>query len=199
MAERKRREARKHDILEAVWSLIETGGIEAVTVRAIAQESGWSTGSLAHYFVDKEDILTSALRLSHEEIRRRRDTSTAELPPAKALREFVLDNLPLDERRRRETILEISYWGRAVSDEHTQQIQRQESSVLKSHLMEIIHAGVDAGELEIRAEEQDDAAERILALIDGLSLHMVLYPHRFSAEQAQRIAERELASLMVQG
>lgn len=198
MIKGERREARKHDILEAVWHLIETGGIEAVTVRAIAQESGWSTGSLAHYFVDKEDILTSALKLSHEEIRARRSASVKGLTPSEALHEFMLDNLPLDERRRRETILEISYWGRAVSDEHTRKIQRQESAILKSHLMEILSSGIKSGEFTIPAEQADDAAERLLAVIDGLSLHMVLYQDRVGAEQAKRIADWAIASLMAQ-
>ena len=59
---------RREALLAAVWRVIARDGLERATVRTIAEETGWSTGVLAHYFADKEDILTSALQLSHERI-----------------------------------------------------------------------------------------------------------------------------------
>ena len=67
------RSERREALLAAVWRVIARGGLERATIRTIAEETGWSTGVLAHYFADKEDILASALQLSHERITARWD------------------------------------------------------------------------------------------------------------------------------
>ena len=54
-------ESRRQELVEAAWRVINRVGIDATTVREIAAESGYSTGSLAHYFATKDDILRSAL------------------------------------------------------------------------------------------------------------------------------------------
>ena len=56
---------RREELLEAVWRVIARDGMEGTTIRAIAKETGWSTGVLAHYFGDKDDIISSALRLAY--------------------------------------------------------------------------------------------------------------------------------------
>ena len=80
--------------------MIARDGLERATIRTIAEETGWSTGVLAHYFTDKEDILASALQLSHERIAARWDEKLEGLQGLAALRELVLDNLPARRRAR---------------------------------------------------------------------------------------------------
>lgn len=195
MAKIVRHDERRHELLEAVWRLIERNGITGVTVRSIAAESGWSTGSLAHYFADKEDILTSALRLSHEEIDKRWAESADGLGPSDALWVFVTDNLPLDDRRRRETLLEMAYWASAVPDEAIRSIQTEEADGLKQRLTGILEAGIADGSFAVEPGTVDFVAERLLALIDGLSLHLVLYPGRLSGETAVEIVADDVERL----
>ena len=61
-------ELRRQELLAATWRVIARTGIVGVTTREIAREAGFSTGVLAHYFADKEDILAAALRLSHQQV-----------------------------------------------------------------------------------------------------------------------------------
>ena len=61
-------EARREELVEATWRVIARAGMVGATMREIAREAGVSTGILAHYFTDKEDLLGFALRLSHRRI-----------------------------------------------------------------------------------------------------------------------------------
>ena len=51
-------------------------------IRDIALESGYSSGVLAHYFKNKDDLLAHALRLSHTRFRKRDDVEVEETPSA---------------------------------------------------------------------------------------------------------------------
>ena len=62
---------RRREVLTAARRVIVRDGIDAATTRAIAKEAGYSNGVLAHYFADKDEILLSALRQSHQRIRER--------------------------------------------------------------------------------------------------------------------------------
>src|SRR5690606_40338123 len=75
--------------------------------------------------LDKGDILSSLLRHSHERVRRRRRERTAGVRGLAALRELLLDSLPLDAERTRETRLEIDFWSRGLTAEHLADVQRQ--------------------------------------------------------------------------
>ncbi len=53
---------RRLALADAVLALIAREGISAVTTRAVAEESGWSTGVLNHYFGSRHELLLAALR-----------------------------------------------------------------------------------------------------------------------------------------
>ena len=105
---------RREELLEAVWRVVARDGIERATIRVIAKETAWSSGVLAHYFADKDDIIESALRLMYERIAARWDEKLAGLSGLRALHELVLDNLPLDDERELETKFLMNYWSREI-------------------------------------------------------------------------------------
>src|SRR5690606_30022455 len=117
---------RRLEVLAAARRVIVRDGIEAATTRAIAREAGYSSGVLSHYFDDKDDILSSLLRHSHERVRQRRVRRTAGVSGLAALRELLLDSLPLDAERARDARLEIDFWSRGLSADHLAEVQRRE-------------------------------------------------------------------------
>ena len=62
-------------------------------------------------------------------------------------------------------------------------------------LAALVAEGQEAG--EVVAGEPADLAERLLALIDGLSLHALLDPQRVTRERQVALAEQELDRLTV--
>lgn len=177
---------RRHDVLDAASRVIVRDGIDAATSRAIAREAGLSNGVLSHYFADKDTILLDALRHSHRGIRERLLAKVTGLTGLAALREILLDNLPLDDERHRETRLEVSFWSRSLASATLAEIQREETAELRAAVRELLGQARAAG--EIRAEtDPDDAAGLLLALMDGLSLHLLLYPGQMSRADLERL------------
>lgn len=185
---------RRRDVVTAATRVILRDGIDAATSRAIAREAGLSNGVLSHYFTDKDTILLSALRQSHARIRDRILSKVAGLEGLAALREVLLDNLPLDAERDGETRLEVSFWSRSLASPDLAAVQRAEADDLRSAVRALLARAADAGEIRADAD-LDDTTEHLLALVDGLSLHLLLYPSRLAAGDARRLMLAALEKL----
>ncbi|MFB4267380.1 TetR/AcrR family transcriptional regulator [Nonomuraea sp. GTA35] len=185
---------RRREVLSAASRVIVRDGIDAATTRAIAKEAGYSNGVLAHYFADKDEILLSALRQSHRRIRGRITGKVAGMTGLAALREVLLDNLPLDDERAEETRLEVSFWSRSLAAERLAEVQRAEAGELRAAVRELLEQAREAGELTAD-DDLDDVAERLLALVDGLSLHLLLYPGRLRGQDVERLMLQTLERL----
>jgi AcrR family transcriptional regulator len=53
---------RRSELAQAALRVIARDGLESATTRAVAEESGWSTGVLKHYFDNKDQLLHEARR-----------------------------------------------------------------------------------------------------------------------------------------
>jgi AcrR family transcriptional regulator len=188
------RDERREELLEAVWRVIARDGIERTTIRSIAKETGWSSGVLAHYFADKDDILISALRLVHERIAARWEEKLEGLHGLAALRELVLDNLPLDDERERETRLLINYWSRRLVTDGQPPEQWRRGPLLVDRLADLVEEARERGELGDDAPAHD-VAERLLAFIDGVSLHAVLPNSQVTRERQVAFVDQEFEAL----
>ena len=187
-------EARREELVLAAWRVIAARGIDEVTIREIARESGYSSGVLAHYFENKDDLLAHALRLSHTRIRKRYDAEVETPVAADALKAILLDNLPLDEQRDLETRIEMSFWARALRNESLHEIQQEESEGLRALLRELVENAQKDG--AVAAEhDRELVLELVGALIDGISLHALLYPDRLSPQQQAAVMEFALRLL----
>ncbi|WP_067185832.1 TetR/AcrR family transcriptional regulator [Microtetraspora niveoalba] len=189
---------RRDEVMAAARRVILRDGVEGATTRAIAKEAGYSNGVLTHYFADKDDILLSALRDSHRRIANRLKDKLAGLTGLAALREVLLDNLPLDEERAAETGLEVGFWGRGLSSPALLALQREDAAELRYLVRSLLVSAAEAGEIPAAddlGEDLDDVTERLLALVDGLSAHRLLYPDRMPAERLERLILRELDRL----
>jgi AcrR family transcriptional regulator len=187
-------DARREELVLAAWRVIAARGIDEVTIREIARESGYSSGVLAHYFENKDDLLAHALRLSHTRIRKRYDAEVAAPVAADALKGILLDNLPLDEQRDLETRIEMSFWARALRNEALHEIQQQESETLRVLLRELVEKAKEEGTIAAD-HDMEDVIELLGAVIDGVSLHALLYPDRLPAEKQARVMEFALQLL----
>ncbi|QYC44396.1 HTH-type transcriptional regulator BetI [Nonomuraea coxensis DSM 45129] len=188
---------RRREVLSAARRVIVRDGIDAATTRAIAKEAGYSNGVLAHYFADKDEILLSALRQSHQRIRERLTGKVEGASGLAALRELLLDNLPLDAERTQESRLEVSFWSRSLASERLAGVQRAEAGELRAAVRELLGQARAAGELRGDHPDDglDDLAEHLLALVDGLSLHLLLYPDRLTRVDVERLMLRALDRL----
>jgi len=187
-------EARREELVRAAWRVIADRGIDEVTIREIARESGYSSGVLAHYFENKDDLLAHALRLSHQQIFKRYEAELEAPSSADALRAVLFDNLPLEGQRDLETRIEMSFWARSLRNEALKQIQHDESEEQRALLGGLIEDAQEEG--AISADHDRELVLDLLgALIDGISLHALLYPDRLPPVRQQRVMEFALEML----
>lgn len=105
-AERRRARMRRemHDqILAGARRLLDARGIDALTMRAVADEIGYSTGAIYEYFRSKDDLCAALFFQGSEGLAGRMDRAIADLPldasvseriaaSGMAYRQFALDN-----------------------------------------------------------------------------------------------------------
>src|SRR5438067_5665059 len=108
---------RRAELVDAAWRVIAGEGLEAATMRRIAEAAGCTTGRVTHYFDAKDDVLVAALREVHRRAAERMRRHIREADAATALLEVVLEALPMDEDRQLEWKVWLAFWGRAVADE----------------------------------------------------------------------------------
>ena len=174
--------------------MIADRGIDEVTVREIAREAGYSSGVLAHYFESKDDLLVHALRLSHEQIYRRYEEEVDTPREHEALRNVLMDNLPLDEQRDLETRIELSFWARSLRNASLSEIQHEESDFPRGLIRRLAEGSQEEGALATE-HPTEDVVDLLAALIDGISLHGLLYPDRMTPERMEAMMDLALRLL----
>jgi AcrR family transcriptional regulator len=187
-------QARREELLEATWRVISRTGIVGVTIREIAREAGVSTGILAHYFESKEDLLASALRLSHRRVYDRIEERTRGSAGLDALRTIMLEALPLDEERLLEAQIEMNFLSLALGNEMLRELQHKEFD----RFWDVLHARVVEAQArdEISARvDADWVTHQLIILVEGLSLEAALYPARVRPERQREILESFFAQL----
>jgi AcrR family transcriptional regulator len=188
-------QVRRDEILNATWRVIARDGLSNTTVRAIAKEADCSQGILSHYFDDKQDILASALVLSHRRVRERTELKVGATKGLAALRIAMLEALPLDEERALEASIEVSFWGRMLSDHDLGALGHDEVDQLWNRLSGHLKEARELGELRDDLD-LDLATHELLVLIDGLSVEHVHSPSRVPAKRQLQMLDHVLKSFV---
>ena len=164
---------RRRELAGAVWRVIARDGVADVSIRAVAAESGWSSGALRHYFATRAELLAFAC----EQVTARVTERIERLNPSGTAREQVgavlAEVMPLDAERRTEASISFSFLALGLGDPLLARVQRQQYAALYELCRHL------AGHLPAGGER---AARRLHALVDGLSVQ-VLAGH-LSPEQA---------------
>lgn len=189
---------RREEIAEAAWRVIARHGLHAATVREIASEARSSTGVLAHYFRDKDELLLYALRLATERTARRMAHRIRGASEPEALRAVLLEALPLDDERQVEWRIWLSFWGYAVSDTLLTREQKKRYAQWRGLVRNLILACQRQGAIRhgIAAEEEADS---IVALIDGIGIQATFEPDRVRPEHQTALVDRYLSRLAKAG
>ena len=170
-------ELRRQELLAATWRVIARTGIVRVTTREIAREAGVSTGVLAHYFADKEELLAAALRLSHQRVYTRIRERTQGLLGLDAIRALMLEALPLDDERLLEAQIEINFLSLALGNSGLRDLQHAEFERFWDTLHYRVCEAQKIGHIPAGADPSDITHELVI-LVEGLSQEAVLYPSR---------------------
>lgn len=191
-------EQRRQELLAAAWRVIARTGVTGLTTREIAREAGVSTGVLAHYFADKEELLAAALRLSHQQVYARIRERTQGLLGLDAIRVVMLEALPLDEQRLLEAQIEIGFLSLAVGNSGLRDLHVEEFERFWDMLHYRVSEAQKLGQVDPAADPEDITHE-LIVLVEGLSQEAVLYPSRATPQRQCQTLSAILGRLAAPG
>ena len=188
-------EERRQELIEAAWRVIARDGLDGATVRAIAVESGYSTGTLAHYFTDKDDILRVALERADDNIRLRLEAMPADLDPVVTLTGVLSEALPLDADRRFELTLDVNFWARALNRPSLRSLQHDDHDTWRERVLRCVEA-IQERDGPDQSIDAGDAADVLIAFVDGLGLHGLIYPEHMTADRIGALLGVQIGALL---
>lgn len=112
--------ARREDIAQALWRVVEVHGSAKATMREVAREAGVSLGQLQHYFSTRAQMLSFAMEYAAEQTARRveQGLQTLDRPPhpRDVLRIAVTELLPLEPGTHTTSRMSAAYVLEAMHD-----------------------------------------------------------------------------------
>lgn len=186
---------RRTELAAAVWRLASREGLDAVTLRRVSAEAGWSTGALHHYFGDKEELLLFAFHTVADRVRRRLAAAAkATTEPLELARTLLTVGLPLDAERRAEVRVWFAFLGLALTRPALARAQRDAYRAWRKRLAKTLHEAQQRDELD-RALDPEREAAGLIALVDGLAVQATFEPRALSGARQLELVDERLARL----
>jgi len=167
-------QARRRELADAACRVIGRQGLAGATLAQVAEESGWSIGSMRYYF-------------------RRRTAGGTSLA---GLRAAALELLPLDTSRREESRVLLAFLAQAAVVPELAAAADDAAQRLQEPLTARIAHAIQAGELPAHLDPGHEAI-RLQLLIYGLMVELATTTttRRHLAKWAQAILDEHIAAL----
>jgi AcrR family transcriptional regulator len=200
---------RRQEIVDAVFRIIATDGLERASLREVADEAQLAVGSVRHYFASSDELLTHAFAVVVDRIVGRltaADSRLGDTPPASgeqhaAVLALLGELLPLNEERA----VDACVWMAFKNAARTRPFLAAEAD--RSHrAVAAVVGGLILGLAEAESAGADHAAvldqqvlvteaELLLAVLDGLTMHALLQPEWMTALMCRDVLEAHLEGL----
>jgi AcrR family transcriptional regulator len=186
--------ARRRELADAACRVIARNGLAGTTLADVAEESGWSIGSIRHYFPNKDELVAAALWRVGERVDDRIRRRTAGGMAVGDLRTAAAELLPLDADRREDALVLLAFMAQAAVVPALADAAEGAAQRLQEPLAARLAHAAQAGELPARLDAEQEAA-RLRVLLDGLRIQLLTTPRRASARWALAMLDDHLAAL----
>lgn len=215
---------RRQEVVEAVFRIVAADGLERASLREVADEAELAVGSVRHYFASSDELLAHSFGVVVDRIVRRlaaADERLAESQPGtpehhEGVLTLLGEFLPLDEERAVDACVWMAFKAAARTKPflapEADRSHRAVAAIVGRLVMELsagagagagtsgagaTAAGNDAAGPDAAAEQQRlvTEAERLLATLDGLTLHALLQPEWMTAQMCSDVLESHLNGL----
>lgn len=166
---------RRREIAAAMWRILLRDGMGAVTVRALAEEAGWSVGAIRHYFKSQDELILFAMGEMLVSIAGRMGWLNSDNPDRAVLQNAIEEMLPLDRQRRVEAQIWFALLTRRIANPQVAVKAHDLDLVVRSTVRQVLLELATANLLSAGRDLEVEAV-RLHALIDGLALHGLSEP-----------------------
>lgn len=195
-------EQRRGELAEAACRIILEHGLDHVSVRSVAQESGWSVGAVRYYFPRQDDLLHHALMLTIERALAR---IAAVGPPNEAdpvgwARDIICCTAPVTDDSRRDIRIWLAFVDRGLSRENIASLMNEifEGGRFQARRMVALMAGIpipDEPGVPLDDPFLEETAAVLHVMWNGVSLQGLMADGGLSDEEMCRLAQRVLNTI----
>ncbi|MFI1160103.1 TetR/AcrR family transcriptional regulator [Streptomyces sioyaensis] len=197
------REARRRDVVDALFRVVVRDGIQRASLRTVADEARLNIGSVRHYFADQEELMRFAMRSMLDRVGARLQRRVEELGdlsglPAPRIRgcavELLSELLPLDDSRRAEVTVLVDFSTAARTHPALDELARESATATRSLVRRILARLDTAGGLRPGLALGTET-ERLTSLLDGLAFTAVLRPDVLDARTCATVLRAHIDDL----
>ncbi|RIV36038.1 TetR/AcrR family transcriptional regulator [Micromonospora radicis] len=183
--------ARRRDVADqqrrlsaATWSVLAERGLPGLTLRAVAERAGCTTGMVLHAFADKQALLVHARELLHRRTGERADAAqAAAATPTAALRALLLQAASPTEEKREEARVWVGFLAAALADPVLADLHRS----YNRRFVDRVATLVAAVRPDWSPADRATTATSLVALVEGLNALAAVDAAVYS-DHAQRAA-----------
>ncbi|GAA4616846.1 TetR family transcriptional regulator C-terminal domain-containing protein [Actinoallomurus liliacearum] len=185
-------EARRMELADAVGRVIARDGVNEVSIRSVAAEAGWSSGTLRHYFTTRAELLAFACEQVIHRVATRITDMRHSGTVQQAVRDTLLETMPVDARRHAEAAVAFAFLALGLSDPRLAEVQRAHFDGMYGLCLRVIESLDAEGLLAPHIASTELLARRLHAVVDGLSIQRLaghLTPELMVAQLDAYLAE----------
>jgi AcrR family transcriptional regulator len=185
------------ELLRAARAVAAERGFDSLRFTDIAAATGVPVSSLQYAFGTREALVREVLRAGvADELRRLREAVDQEADPWRRIETFIRLGISIDDGDRREGwLLWMEYWRAAFRDTEL----REESGAVTRGWRTLVRRAVDDGVSQEQfsiSGSSDETAASLVALVDGLSLQVLVGDSRMRSPRATRTAIRSARRML---
>ncbi|MGG4506762.1 TetR family transcriptional regulator [Heyndrickxia sporothermodurans] len=181
---------RRNQIAEATWQVILKKGIDKASIQNIAVEAKMSVGLIQHNFSSKDELIQYAMKLVLDRMEERvKDRSNAfSGTKEEALRSLMKFLIPISHEEVMEARVWIAFLGNSFSDPKLLELRKKMDCYSRKMMTIIVKLMEELGYLH-KKNDQDLEVEILYSFIDGLVIHALQSPERYTDEKLDQLIE----------
>ncbi|MQY08336.1 TetR/AcrR family transcriptional regulator [Actinomadura macrotermitis] len=183
-----RRQVRKADIAQAAIGPLSAQGLRNVTLADLGASLKMTGAHLLYYFESKNDLFMASLRMVEQDLRARAHAAFEGMPSARERWNWLLDTGAPSGLDDSGLLMWLEAWAEAVHDKDFHDLITELEQDWQGLLRETLAYAVQRGELPATVDA-DRVAEGVSALLDGLTIRVVVGYRPLDHDAAMRIVD----------
>ncbi len=183
---------RRKSIAIAAAEVISRNGLESTKLTDIGRLAGVTTGTITHYFDDKDAVLTAALEVAYDIMLERINEVTKQ--SEYSVFDVLSKALPTSKKSRQAMTVWLAFWSRSITEPKVaqQQIAFHHSwqEIVNEQLLRYFSL-----HNEPLPESLDDISQSLTAQINGLIIRGLVDTPDWPTERQHRVLQNYLSTL----
>ena len=185
------------ELLRAARAVAAERGFDSLRFTDVSAATGVPVSSLQYAFGSREALVREVLRAGvADELRRLREAVDQEIDPWRRIETYIRLGISIDDGQRREGwLLWMEYWRAALRDAELREESGAATRGWRTLVRRAIDDGVSINQFSITGST-DETAASLVALVDGLSLQVLVGDSRMRSTHAIRTAIRSARRML---